>query len=136
MKLSARKVPVRVDGRGLLVGLAVALPLAAFISAILPSGAGLPDVEGTWLNGALVMMGLLVLGWMRSRAGALSRSGTPRRLELRERLRVGPRRELLLVRVGGRTRMIGSSEQGLTDLGLVPEENPDPLGEEMEEARR
>ena len=58
---------------------------------------------------------MAVLHW-RSRSRRI-RSGATKNLELVEALHVGGRRSVLLVRVGNQTRLIGTSEAGLIDLG-------------------
>ncbi|MCA9323099.1 MAG: FliO/MopB family protein [Planctomycetes bacterium] len=68
---------------------------------------------------------------MRGRLPASPRRKHDERdLELLESMAIAPRRSLLLVRVGGVRRLIGSSESGLTDLGVVPDGDvvtlPDP----------
>lgn len=78
---------------------------------------------------AVILVGFLVL--MRLRGRLHGGDSATSRLALVETMRVGPRRSLLVVRVGGGLRLIGSSETGLSDLGAIAEEIPDTGAEEL-----
>ncbi len=81
---------------------------------------------------AALVIGLLAaaLWWLRGRGFAVPVRRARRRLEILERLPLGPHHALHLVRLGARTLLVASSPAGCALLDTVPVSELDAAGGE------
>lgn len=87
------------------------------------------------LVGGMLVVGALLL-WLPAlvrRLASGARGRGPRRIEVLEVQALGPRRSLVLARVGDQQVLIGSAEGGLTALARWPDPAADSSGESGED---
>ncbi len=92
-------------------------PLAMPSAPNIPSAAGTPPNTGVFLGGgALLALAGAAFYFSRRRA-----AGRERHIQILETASLGPKRALVVARVGDATMILGSSEAGITLLQSVPD---------------